>query len=244
MTTNDVSDFFPWFAPEGVFDIAKVCSVADYPIYGLKNNIIGFRLGGVPSYGWQEVGRESGPNYPDHLLCFYVSPSYKEFDKSMMINLSRRDRRHRMHLHELLSMIGDFMWHTPNSIKHGFDRSRLEIWKDPPWFYELDHLSGPPWKSYVGSGLQFAVFSQDEPAAFSLAYHSGEKSYTVVSAFGVSDADFLTILDSLICLQENVASIERLQRELENSRDELDQQHRRMVEQGQIRAPRKQRPSD
>lgn len=234
--TNDVSDFDLWCkTPAWVFDIAKFCSGADFPVYALKANISGFRLSNSPRYSWDG---ELDPPRAYGLHCLYVSPGYTDFNQSMMTSCYGRDQSLPFP-YELMGTLGTIMRHTPNTIKHGFDRSRLGIWKDTSQLFDLD-LSAHLWNPCNGSGLQFEVFRQDEPAAFSMAYHLGEKSHLFVTAFGTSSADFLTILDSLICLQENTASIERLQRELE----EGAQQYRQMVEQDQNRAPRRQHPSD
>ncbi len=236
MTSND--DFGPFSdlrSPELIWDIRKLVLAADFPVYALGNELLGFRLHNI-----HVTGR--GTSRQDVRLAQislgYIFPSYEEYDQAISVDSGSKSEDSFAFSLDLQTAILNMQGFRPKGARSPSTLSAL--WKRPPWtdedvVHQQEAVSQITWQSFDTSGLHFNFFNEDEPGRFSVAYSDAERETVIVVSIGAPRSRFLTILESLVELQGNASLVDKVQSDLKTAREELK---RIVLEQRGLKAPR------
>ncbi len=219
-----VSEFSNTFrTPNGLWDLAKLRSKTEFPLYILLNDDLPFILLHNVNIAMREYADAS--MYIHHISLRYIAPNYFQYDRALVILSGKREELPKaIYAHDLLLNLSELL---PVKFQNSYNWKNLKgIWNNrvlndynPEW--EATFCQQIVWE-FLGTslGLGFNMFYQDDPGPLLLAYSEGETGYVCVGGVGAFRSEIFTILSSLVSLQEiEVEAINRLQETLAISRN-------------------------
>ena len=221
-----IEDFYGPFkhlmTPEWIWDIRKLLAEADFPVYALANELLGFRLHTINPSLSSIYGQDT--RLAD-VSVTYVSPNYKEYDQALSVTSCTNSEHGSTADSYLPSLITNMQNFKPKGVT-GLHTLGV-LWKRPPLtddesVQQREAASQISWTPYDASGLQFNLLHRDNPGPVSLAYREAEKGKVIVVSLGTPRPKFLTLLASLVELQGNASLVDKVQRDLKNRYEEME----------------------
>ncbi len=214
---------------DGILDAEKLVARASFPLFILKNESYLLRS---PTLG-ADTQASNAKDFDLLEVSFcYISPSYTDYDQTVVVasTVRKADSVPPFFMREFLSAIKPLHSFMPKGFELPVDWGPLKDYWDfkagPRAAFEAaEFLSEIKWTIHIAGELQFNVLNWREPMPFSMAYSGVKNGFLAVAAAGTPHTNFLAVLSSLVCVQDDEDLIGKLQNDLAALDDAMKQQY-------------------